>query len=115
MDDLPYRAEYAKSGRAGCKLCKGNIGQGTLRMAAMVQSAFHDGRDPKWFHFKCFFQKQRPKALGDIAKVAELKMDDQDKIRKEIGEFCGFRKINNKNKTMRLFSIIQRPAQEAMR
>jgi hypothetical protein len=35
--DLPYRAEYAKSGRAGCKTCKTKIDQGTLRIAAMVQ------------------------------------------------------------------------------
>ena len=35
--DLPYKTEYAKSGRAGCKGCKGNIGQGTLRLAVMVQ------------------------------------------------------------------------------
>ena len=33
----PYRAEYAKSGRAGCKGCRNNIGQGSLRIARMVQ------------------------------------------------------------------------------
>ena len=36
-DDLPYRAEYAKSGRAKCKACKADIPKGDLRMAAMVQ------------------------------------------------------------------------------
>ena len=35
--DLPYRAEYAKSGRASCKSCKGLISKDTLRMAQMVQ------------------------------------------------------------------------------
>lgn len=35
--ELPYKTEYAKSGRAGCKGCKQNIGQGTLRLAVMVQ------------------------------------------------------------------------------
>lgn len=35
--DLPYKVEYAKTGRAGCKKCKSNIAQGILRMAAMVQ------------------------------------------------------------------------------
>lgn len=37
MEDLPFKAEYAKSGRAGCKGCKGNIGKDTLRLARMVQ------------------------------------------------------------------------------
>lgn len=35
--DLPFKAEYAKSGRAACKGCKNNIEKGTLRLAAMVQ------------------------------------------------------------------------------
>lgn len=37
LPDLPYKAEYAKSGRAGCKGCKSTIGQGSLRLAVMVQ------------------------------------------------------------------------------
>jgi hypothetical protein len=36
-DDLPYRAEYAKSGRASCKGCKNPIAKETLRLAVMVQ------------------------------------------------------------------------------
>jgi hypothetical protein len=36
-DDLPYRAEYAKSGRASCKGCKSPIAKDTLRLAVMVQ------------------------------------------------------------------------------
>ena len=36
-DDYPYRVEYAKTGRAGCKKCKVKIDQGILRVAAMVQ------------------------------------------------------------------------------
>jgi hypothetical protein len=37
IDDLPYRGEYAKSGRASCKTCKDKIDKGVLRLAAMVQ------------------------------------------------------------------------------
>ena len=36
-EEAPFKAEYAKSGRAGCKLCKGNITKDTLRLAKMVQ------------------------------------------------------------------------------
>ena len=32
-----FKAEYAKSGRASCKGCKGAIGQDSLRLAVMVQ------------------------------------------------------------------------------
>lgn len=39
-DNPPFRAEYAKSGRAGCKSCKTNISQGSLRIAKMVQVNF---------------------------------------------------------------------------
>ena len=35
--DLPFRAEYAKSGRAACKACKNKIDKGELRLAVMVQ------------------------------------------------------------------------------
>lgn len=37
MSELPFQAEYAKSGRAGCKGCKEKIDQGALRIAVMVQ------------------------------------------------------------------------------
>lgn len=36
-DQLPFRVEYAKSGRASCKSCKGNIGKDDLRLAKITQ------------------------------------------------------------------------------
>lgn len=36
-DDLPYKAEYAKSDRSSCKFCKSNISKDGLRVAKMVQ------------------------------------------------------------------------------
>ena len=36
-EDRPFLAEYAKSGRASCKLCRGAIAKDTLRLAKMVQ------------------------------------------------------------------------------
>ena len=38
--DLPYRAEYAKSGRAKCKGCKAEVPKGDCRLASMTQ-VFH--------------------------------------------------------------------------
>ncbi|MPC33466.1 Poly [ADP-ribose] polymerase [Portunus trituberculatus] len=36
-EELPFKAEYAKSGRASCRGCKQNIAKDSLRLAAMVQ------------------------------------------------------------------------------
>lgn len=37
MEPLPFRAEYAKSGRSSCKACKSTIAAGELRLARMIQ------------------------------------------------------------------------------
>lgn len=50
--DLPYKSEYAKTGRAGCKGCKMPIAKDSLRIARMVQvcmvsilSVFHNSTE----------------------------------------------------------------------
>ncbi|KAL6267071.1 hypothetical protein P5V15_000147 [Pogonomyrmex californicus] len=85
-DDLPYRVEYAKSDRSKCQLCKQSISKQSLRLAAVVQSPVHDGKIPRWYHFKCFFSKQRPKSIADIACFDEIRNEDQDEIRKKVEE-----------------------------
>merc|ERR1711915_778527 len=88
-DDLPYRAEYAKSGRAKCKGCKVEIPKGDMRLAAMTQVwwffslckrfvminsltlnvfSLHSltGKQANWFHSNCFFTRNRPTAVGEI-------------------------------------------------
>ncbi|KAL4708395.1 hypothetical protein ACJJTC_019631 [Scirpophaga incertulas] len=89
MAELPFQAEYAKSGRASCKNCKQKIDQGTLRIARMVQSAFHDGKQPNWYHEDCFFEKQRPTTFSDIGNFNKLKSQDQKKIKVKIEEMSG--------------------------
>ena len=37
ISDLPFRAEYSKSNRAACKMCKEKIDKGVLRLAVMVK------------------------------------------------------------------------------
>lgn len=83
--ELPFKTEYAKSGRASCKGCKETIPQGSVRIAAMVQSAFHDGKQANWFHESCFFKKQRPGSVGDIANYENLRLEDQKRLEKKIG------------------------------
>nr|XP_045597735.1 poly [ADP-ribose] polymerase 1-like isoform X1 [Procambarus clarkii] len=83
-DELPYRAEYAKSGRASCRGCKENIGKETLRLAVMVQSPMFDGKVPHWYHQMCFFGKQRPRTVADIAHFDTLRWEDQEKIKAKV-------------------------------
>lgn len=84
--ELPFKCEYAKSGRASCKGCKMNIGKESLRLAVMVQSAFHDGKQANWFHEQCFFQKQRPSSVGDIENFENLRYEDQERVKKTVAE-----------------------------
>lgn len=84
-DDLPFRAEYAKSGRAACKACKGKIDKDNLRLAKMTQSPMFDGKVPNWFHVKCFFGKRSVvKNVDDIADFDQLRWEDQEMIRKNV-------------------------------
>ncbi|KAK7104156.1 poly [ADP-ribose] polymerase 1-like [Littorina saxatilis] len=83
--DLPFKAEYAKSGRASCKLCKDNIPQDSLRLALMVQSPHFDGKVPNWFHFKCFWKRGRPQSEDEIHGFHSLRWEDQQKVKENLG------------------------------
>lgn len=87
--NLPFVSEYAKSGRASCKLCKDKIDKDELRLGAMVQSAFHDGKQAQWYHERCFFGKQRPTTEGDVAGFESLRFEDQKRIREKIASLGG--------------------------
>ena len=86
------------------------MSQGDLRLAAMVQSAFFDGKQAHWFHMNCFFIRNRPTAVGEIAHFDSLRWviltykqiqcslvlvmrvtrwEDQEKITKKIAEGPG--------------------------
>ncbi|XP_031566693.1 poly [ADP-ribose] polymerase 1-like [Actinia tenebrosa] len=84
-EDILYKAEYAKSNRSSCKLCKVNIGKESLRVAKMVQSPHFDGKVPNWFHYSCFFKKIKPASVSDIAGVDSLRWEDQEKIKNNVG------------------------------
>ncbi|KAF5303926.1 hypothetical protein FQA39_LY01711 [Lamprigera yunnana] len=83
--DFPYKAEYAKSGRASCRNCKSPIEKDSLRLAVMVQSPMFDGKSPQWYHHMCFFKKRfRPKTVDEIEHFESLRWEDQEKIKKNI-------------------------------
>ncbi|XP_063775031.1 poly [ADP-ribose] polymerase 1 [Pseudophryne corroboree] len=82
--DKPYRAEYAKSGRASCKKCGDSIAKESLRLAIMVQSPMFDGKVPHWHHYSCFWKRTRVLSHGEIDGFTELRWDDQEKVKKAI-------------------------------
>lgn len=44
-----------------------------------------DGKQPNWYHFNCFFAKQRPKTVADIGHFDSIRWDDQQKIKTKLG------------------------------
>ncbi|XP_063958511.1 poly [ADP-ribose] polymerase 1-like [Lytechinus pictus] len=82
--DLPFRVEYAKSNRASCKSCRNKIDKESLRLAKMVQSPVFDGKIPNWFHFHCFFKRNKPESQADIGGFPSLRWDDQQRIKETL-------------------------------
>lgn len=88
-EDCPFKAEYAKSGRAACKQCQGSISKDTLRLAKMVQSPFFDGKQPNWYHFGCFYKNATIKSASEVSGFGSLRWDDQEKIKKKMAGGAG--------------------------
>lgn len=51
-----------------------------------LQSAFHDGKQPNWFHKACFFKKHRPQSEVLIDGFSKLRAEDQKDIKEELGK-----------------------------
>lgn len=81
---FPYKAEYAKSGRAACKKCKEKIAKDTLRVAIMVRAWAFDGFQPHWYHKSCFFQKAAPDNVDQVEDFYKLRPEDQNKLKEMI-------------------------------
>ncbi|XP_033736235.1 poly [ADP-ribose] polymerase 1-like isoform X2 [Pecten maximus] len=82
--DLPFKSEYAKSGRSSCKACAMSISKDTLRLAIMVQSPMFDGKIPNWFHFACFWKRARVEDANHIHGFDALRWEDQEKIKEKV-------------------------------
>lgn len=81
---LPYRAEYCKSNRAKCKKCQETMAGGSLKLANMVKSRFHDGYDANYYHVECFFRIKRPTSVAEISHFETLKYEDQKMLEQAI-------------------------------
>jgi poly [ADP-ribose] polymerase len=67
--------------RSMCKGCKKAIGQGSVRVAKMVNSPFFDGLMPLWHHKACLAKKFTILSAAFVEGLDELKWEDQEKIR----------------------------------
>uniref|UniRef100_A0A6G1SNT4 Poly [ADP-ribose] polymerase n=1 Tax=Aceria tosichella TaxID=561515 RepID=A0A6G1SNT4_9ACAR len=81
---LPYRAEYCKTSRAKCKKCQEQMEAGSLKLAFMTKSRFHDGYDASYCHVNCFFLIKRPTSVAEISHFETLKYEDQKMLEKAI-------------------------------
>lgn len=58
-----------------------------FKLSHFVKSAFHDGKQPNWFHSECFFKKQRPVSETLFDGFPKLRIDDQKYIKENISKF----------------------------
>ncbi|XP_077991916.1 poly [ADP-ribose] polymerase 1-like [Glandiceps talaboti] len=82
--EYSFKSEYAKSSRASCKLCRNAINKESLRLAKMVQSPVFDGKIPHWYHYSCFWKRNKVTSHGEIGGLEALRWDDQQKIKDKI-------------------------------
>jgi hypothetical protein len=63
VTEKDYFAEYSKSSRATCAVCKKKILQDELRIGKMVQSDSFDGRLPEYHHPECILTEKTVSSL----------------------------------------------------
>ncbi|CAD7938220.1 unnamed protein product [Amoebophrya sp. A25] len=94
MSTHKYEVEYAKSGRAACKACKGKIDKDAIRIGySQDVPAGDDGvknyamMGVKWYHIHCFPKMKGPKwmkenlcVLDDIKGLEAVKPEDRKKM-----------------------------------
>lgn len=72
-------ADYAKSSRSNCRVCKKNIDKDELRLALMLQD--DEGyKNTAWTHFDCFWKHPETKKLNgthEIHNWNKLKVEDR--------------------------------------
>ena len=61
-----------------------SISRGKTTFFQIFQSPFHDGKLEHWHHVKCFFLRNRPKAVGDFSHYDSLRWEDQENIKKMV-------------------------------
>lgn len=92
-----FIAEYSKSCKATCRVCKDKIPKGVLRMGKIVLMELKHSRNgvsmdlPVWFHYECFwgatymeFPGDKERTWGNFRGIPSLTAADQDKLHLQI-------------------------------
>ena len=90
MASAGFSCDYAARGTAACSKCKDKLPKGSLRMAKLAPSPYHEGDTMKtYFHAKCLFDSfQKARATtkvidcsSDIEGFSLLESDDKEVIK----------------------------------
>lgn len=93
MATASLTAEYAKSGKAGCKGCGKSIDKGELRIGYVGKANFGA---TAWYHYDCLWADTESLKSVDASKSAKvlvqnydsLKGEDKKKLDKDLPKFC---------------------------
>jgi hypothetical protein len=89
---MPYIVEYCKSGRAMCKKCQGNMGEGTIKFGSGVDMG--NFLQVTWKHLRCVSKEQATNILVNykidpltgISGMSRLKPEDQQRVVKRLND-----------------------------
>ena len=85
-----FCCDYAARGTAACSKCKEKLPKGSLRLAKVAPSPYHEGDTMKtYFHSKCLFESfQKARATtkviddsSDIDGFAQLESVDKEALK----------------------------------
>lgn len=51
----------------------------------LLQSPMFDGKMTHWYHYECFFKKQKIRNVAEISNFESIRWEDQENIKKKIG------------------------------
>lgn len=93
MATEPLSAEYAKSGKAGCKGCGKTIDKGLLRVGLVGKANFGA---TAWYHYDCIWKDAENLKSVDSSKPTKelvqnfdkLTEEDKKKLAKDLPKFC---------------------------
>ena len=83
MPDAPHSVEYAKSGRAKCKVCKGLIAKDALRCG--TASFFRGVSSVNWSCVGCWKMPKKLTRAADLHGFALLREADRQRLRALVG------------------------------
>lgn len=96
LHELPYCAQYAKSGRAKCKKCKQAIAKESLRVGSRGMLGEHE--TVAWQCMECWKPPKKLETMDQIEGFQLLQAVDRDTIRQRVAERDSAVKISKRKR-----------------